>query len=64
MKRAATLAAVDNLSDADLDRASTGMMAKFAPTLADLLILVSNHTLMHAGQFTVVRRKLGKPVLF
>jgi uncharacterized damage-inducible protein DinB len=62
--RNATLAAVDQLADADLDRASTGRMAKFAPTLADLLLLVSNHTLMHAGQFTVVRRKLGKPVLF
>jgi DinB superfamily len=62
--RAATLALVDKLSDADLDRASTGRMAKFAPTLANLLQLVANHTMMHAGQFTVVRRKLGKPVLF
>jgi hypothetical protein len=62
--RKATLAALDQLTDADLDRASTGRMAKFAPTLADLLLLVSNHSLMHAGQFTVVRRKLGKPVLF
>ena len=35
-----------------------------APTLGALLLLQSNHTLMHAGQFTVVRRKLGKPVLF
>jgi hypothetical protein len=62
--RAATLALLDNLSDADLDRASTGRFAKFAPRLADLFLLVSNHTLMHGGQFTVVRRKLGKPVLF
>jgi hypothetical protein len=62
--RTATVAALDKLSDNDLDRASTGRMAKFAPKLADLFILVSNHTLMHAGQFTVVRRKLGKPVLF
>jgi len=37
---------------------------KFAPKLVNLLLLVSNHTTMHAGQFTVVRRKLGKPVLF
>jgi uncharacterized damage-inducible protein DinB len=62
--RSATLTAVDQLSDADLGRKSTGRMAQFAPRLADLLLLVSNHTLMHAGQFTVVRRKLGKPVLF
>jgi hypothetical protein len=39
-------------------------MAKFAPRLGDLFQLVANHTLMHAGQFSVVRRKLGKPVLF
>ena len=62
--RGATLAALDKLSDADLDRPTQGRMAPFAPTLGALFILVANHTLMHAGQFTVVRRKLGKPVLF
>jgi len=62
--RSATVAAVGKLSDADLDRPTTGSMAPFAPTLGDLLLLVCNHTLMHGGQFTVVRRKLGKPVLF
>jgi uncharacterized damage-inducible protein DinB len=61
--RAATLATLAKLSDADLDRPCTGRMAQFAPKLADLLLLVGNHTTMHAGQFTVVRRKLGKPVL-
>jgi hypothetical protein len=62
--RDVTKAAVTKLSDADLDKPTTGNMAQFAPTLGTLLMLVSNHTLMHAGQFTVVRRKLGKPVLF
>jgi uncharacterized damage-inducible protein DinB len=62
--RAATIAAVDKLTDADLDKPNTGMMAKFAPTLAALLILIANHTLMHGGQFTVVRRALNKPVVF
>src|SRR5215472_15610268 len=52
------------LADADLDRPTKGDMAKFAPTLGALLLALSNHTLMHAGQFTVVRRKLGKPILF
>jgi hypothetical protein len=61
---AATLAALDKLSDADLDRPTKGQMAKFAPNLAALFQLLANHTLMHAGQFSVVRRKLGKPVLF
>jgi uncharacterized damage-inducible protein DinB len=62
--RGATVAALDRLSDADLDRPTKGRMAKYAPTLGALLLLTSNHTLMHAGQFSVVRRKLGKPVLF
>jgi hypothetical protein len=61
--RQATLANVDRLADADLDRANTGPLSQFAPTIGALL-LVSNHTLMHAGQFTVVRRLLGKPVIF
>jgi hypothetical protein len=62
--RAATLANLAKISDADLDKPTTGRMASFAPTLGDLLVLTANHALMHAGQFTVVRRKLGKPVLF
>jgi hypothetical protein len=62
--RGATLEALGRMSDADLDRPTQGRMAEFAPTLGALLLLQSNHTLMHTGQFTVVRRKLGKPVLF
>jgi hypothetical protein len=62
--RKATVAALSKLSDADLDRPTTGRMAPFAPTLGAIFLLVSNHALMHAGQFSVVRRKLGKPVLF
>lgn len=62
--RAATLANLDKLTDVDLEKANTGGMAKFAPRYADLIVLMANHTLMHAGQFTVVRRALGKPILF
>ena len=43
---------------------TTGQMAKFAPKLGNLFLLQANHALMHGGQFSVVRRKLGKPVLF
>lgn len=62
--RAATLASLDRLADADLDKPTSGLLSQRAPTVAAMLVLVSNHTLMHAGQFTVIRRKLGKPVLF
>lgn len=62
--REATIAVLDKLPDADLDKATTGSMAKYAPTLGALFLLLANHALMHAGQYSVVRRKLGKPVLF
>ena len=62
--RDTTLTTLAKMSDADLDKPTTGQMAQFAPTLGALLLLQSNHTLMHTGQFTVVRRKLGKPILF
>jgi hypothetical protein len=62
--RGATLEALASLSDADLDRPTEGPMAKWAPTIGALLLLTANHTMMHAGQFSVTRRALGKPVLF
>lgn len=62
--RQASIANVDRMADADFDKPNTGPLSNFAPNLGDLVILVANHTLMHAGQFTVVRRALGKPVLF
>ncbi len=62
--RNATLAALENLSEADLDRRTEGPMAQYAPTVGALLVLNANHVMMHAGQFSVLRRKLGKPILF
>jgi hypothetical protein len=62
--RPTTLAALDKLSEADLDKPLEGSMAKFFPTVGAFTLLFGNHLLMHAGQFSVVRRKLGKPVLF
>jgi hypothetical protein len=62
--RQATIAGLDKLTDADLDAPTVGAMAAWAPTLGSLLLLTANHALMHGGQFSVVRRKLGKPVLF
>jgi len=59
--RAGTLATVDKLSDADLDKDSGWQMAN---TVGKVLLFIASHDMMHAGQFTVVRRKLGKPVLF
>jgi uncharacterized damage-inducible protein DinB len=60
-QRAATLAALDRQSDADLDR-ETGV--PYAATVGALLALAGHHWLMHAGQWAVVRRQLGRPPLF
>lgn len=61
--RASTIAALNTLTDADLDRPCTGKYKSFAPTLGRMFLAVSDHTTMHSGQFSVIRRKLGKPVL-
>src|SRR5262249_10820736 len=59
--RAVTLALVAKLSDADLDKPVKGPGG--ISNLGGLLDLIGNHSMMHGGQFSVVRRKLGKPVL-
>ncbi len=62
--REATVAELSKLQDADLDRAAVGNLAQFFPTLGAVFSMFSDHIMMHMGQATVVRRKLGKPVLF
>jgi hypothetical protein len=62
--REATLAATAKLSDADLEKPVDGPVSKVAPTLGALASFPAAHCYMHMGQFSVVRRKLGKPVLF
>lgn len=62
--RSATLKAIRNLKETDLETPTTGRLAAKAPTIGKLFLLCSHHTLMHMGQFSVIRRKLGKPVLF
>ncbi len=61
--RAATIAALMSLTDDDLDKPSSEKMRPFSPTVGSVFQLASDHTLLHAGQFSVIRRKLGKPVL-
>lgn len=62
--RAHTLALVDAVHEADLDMPTTGRITAIAPTVGHVLVLLGAHLAMHAGQFSVVRRLLGKPVAF
>ena len=61
--RAASLAALDDYAPSDLDNPAPEDIREFCPTMGDLFGLIAAHPLMHAGQFAVVRRQLGKPIL-
>jgi uncharacterized damage-inducible protein DinB len=62
--RSATLSALEAMPETTLDNATPESFKSYAPTVGALLMLIANHPLMHSGQFSVVRRKLGKTVLF
>lgn len=62
--RAATLQVLDRLSDADLDQPVSGNLPPFVKTVGECLLLVGSHWIMHTGQWVVLRRKLGRPVMF
>lgn len=62
--RGGTIAWVESLSPEQLDSATPDKYKSWAPTLGSLASGQIGHTMMHVGQFQVIRRKLGKPVLF
>jgi hypothetical protein len=63
-QRAATLAHLEALPDADLDKPGPEEARTYAPTVGAMFNTIGIHDMMHAPQITVVRRKLGKPALF
>ena len=63
-QREATLKALDSLSEADLDRSPPEQFKAYTQNWGDLFSLQGGHWMMHAGQWAVTRRKLGKPPLF
>ena len=63
-QRAATLAALEKTTEADLDRPGPKATERLAPTVGDLFMLQGVHWSMHAGQWAVTRRKLGRKPLF
>jgi hypothetical protein len=60
--RAATVAFTKAATAAQLAKASP--MADMCPTVADMIAMCPVHAAMHIGQIQVLRRKLGKPLLF
>jgi hypothetical protein len=55
---------VNALKPEQLSDPSPERLRNFVPTLGQLAIMNCEHAAMHVGQFQVIRRKLGKPVLF
>lgn len=60
--RAGSVAFAKSLSPAQLTAPSP--FPDWFPTLADFVGLGATHIAMHLGQIQVLRRKLGKPILF
>jgi uncharacterized damage-inducible protein DinB len=63
-QRAALLRLVEQTDDATLAADSSGDLKEIAPRLIDVVALAAEHEMMHSGQISVLRRKLGKPVTF
>jgi hypothetical protein len=59
---AAAVAFAQTATAAQLDAPSP--MPEFCPTVAAVLGMLTGHITMHIGQIQVLRRKLGKPLLF
>src|SRR5262245_37601116 len=60
-QRAGTLKLLQSTSEADFDK-PTGV--DYAPTVGAMFSMQGTHWVMHAGQWAVVRRQLGRKPLF
>jgi hypothetical protein len=58
--RAATLKALDNVSETDLDKPVTGRVPPFVKSAGDCFVTAGGHWILHAGQWLVLRRYLGR----
>ena len=63
-QRAGTLAALDKLSNDDLGNPSPDAMQAYAPNWGTAFVMQDSHWVMHAGQWAVIRRQLGRPPMF
>jgi hypothetical protein len=63
-QRAATLKALEKMSDADLDKPAPEAFKSWLKSAGDGFSLQGSHWLMHAGQWAVTRRKLGRKPLY
>ena len=63
--RAGTFKALDTVKETDFDKPAPETVPRLLPDhRARSFCCSRQHWLMHAGQWAIVRRKLGKPPLF
>ena len=63
-QRSGTLETLAGLSEEQLDTESHESIQSYAPTVGAAFIMQDTHWMMHAGQWAVLRRKLGREPLF
>ena len=63
-QRGGTIAALAKLSDADLSQPAPEALQSHLKTVGDVFTMQGGHMMMHAGQWAIVRRKLGRKPLF
>lgn len=58
------MAAAGELTDEVMNQAAPERMAQIAKTAGEVYAFQPTHWVMHAGQWAILRRKLGRPPLF
>jgi DinB family protein len=58
--RAATLKVLDSVDEADLDKPVAGRVPPFVKKAGDCFMTAGGHWILHAGQWVVLRRHLGR----
>lgn len=64
LQRAATLASLESIDHADLDKEGPEAIRSYCPTYGAAFLMQDAHWMMHAGQWAVIRRQLGRAPLF
>jgi hypothetical protein len=58
--RAGSLKALDSCSEADLDKPITGRVPPWVKRAGECFVTAAGHWVLHAGQWAVLRRQLGR----
>jgi len=59
----AVVGMIDSMADDQFDKPGPEEMQAYAPNLGALCNMMGNHWMMHAGQWVIVRRELGRDIL-